>query len=117
MIEEAGRKLAHLGSGFDIQWAAIRGTQLGLVEARGDGVLFQRPLLQAYLGSRLIGAAMEDPEYRSTAMAVARAGVPYSSGHVLPGDGPGSPSNCVNRVCRPSGTIAGQGLAVARSSG
>jgi NACHT domain len=68
LIAEAGRKLADLGSRFDIQWAAIRGTQLGLVEARGDGVLFQRPLLQAYLGSRLIGAAMEDPKYRTRAM-------------------------------------------------
>jgi NACHT domain len=66
VIEEAGRRLAGLGSGFDIRWAALRGTQLGLVEARGDGVLFQRPLLQAYLGSRLIGAAMEDTDYTSS---------------------------------------------------
>jgi hypothetical protein len=68
LIEEADRRLADLGSRFDIQWAAIRGTQLGLVEARGEGVLFQRPLLQAYLGSRLVGAAMEDPGYGIKAM-------------------------------------------------
>jgi hypothetical protein len=68
MIEEAGAKLAGLRSGFDIQWAAVRGAQLGLVEARGNGVRFPNPLLQAYLGSRLIGAAMEDPEYRSRAL-------------------------------------------------
>lgn len=63
VIEEAGRRLADLGSRFDIQWAGIRGAQLGLVEARGDGVRFPNPLLQAYLGSRLIGAANEDREF------------------------------------------------------
>jgi hypothetical protein len=68
VIEEAGRRLADLGSGFDIRLAAIFGTQLGLVEARGEGVRFPRPVVQAYLGSRLIGAAMDDPEYRRTVM-------------------------------------------------
>ena len=68
VIEEADRRLADLGRGFDIQLAAIWGTQLGLVEARADGVRFPRSVLQAYLGSRLIGAAMDDPEYRRTVM-------------------------------------------------
>jgi hypothetical protein len=68
VIEEAGRRLADLGSGFDIRLAAVWGTQLGLVEARADGVRFPRPVVQAYLGSRLMSAAMDDPEYRRTIM-------------------------------------------------
>jgi hypothetical protein len=68
LIEEAGRRLADRGSGFDIRLAAVGGTQLGLVEARGNGVRFLGPVLQAYLASRLIGAAMDDPGYRRTVM-------------------------------------------------
>lgn len=51
-------------------WAA----QLGLVEARSDGVLFLHSLIQAYLGSRLIQAAFQDPQYLQEALGDADTG-------------------------------------------
>ncbi|WP_072913625.1 hypothetical protein [Geodermatophilus obscurus] len=40
--------------------AAAWGTQLGLVEVRGEGVRFQHSVLQAYLGSRPLASLLED---------------------------------------------------------
>jgi len=68
IITEVERRLAGLGRRFDIRLAATWGTQLGLVEARGNGVRFPHSIIQAYLGSRLIDVAMADKEYRSKAL-------------------------------------------------
>jgi hypothetical protein len=57
-----------LGHPLDIRLAATWGTQLGLVEARGDGVRFQHSIMQAYLGSQLIDAAMMEEKYLEEAL-------------------------------------------------
>jgi hypothetical protein len=62
------RKLAELRGTLDLRLAAARGTELGLVEAFGDGVRFPHSIMQAYLGSQFIDAAMADREYRETAL-------------------------------------------------
>jgi hypothetical protein len=53
---------------FDVRLAATRGTQLQLVEARGGAVRFPHGILQAYLGSRLLAAAMADADFRAEAL-------------------------------------------------
>jgi hypothetical protein len=62
------RQLPTLGGSWDLRLAAARGTQLGLVEAFGDGVRFPHSIMQAYLGARLIDVAMADPAYRQSAL-------------------------------------------------
>jgi NACHT domain len=57
-----------LGHPLNIRLAATWGTQLGLVEARGDGVRFPHSIMQAYLGSRLIDAAMMEEKYLEEAL-------------------------------------------------
>ena len=52
----------------DARLAAAWGAQLELVEPRGDSVRFPHSLIQAYLGSRLLGAALLDPAYRKQAL-------------------------------------------------
>ena len=69
LIEEVERALGQLKRRFDPRLAATWGTQLGIVEARGDGVRFPHSIMQAYLASRLIGVAMEDETYRRQALA------------------------------------------------
>ena len=51
-------------------WAA----QLELVELRGNSVRFPHSLMQAYLGSRLLDAALQDPGYRQEALRHPRPG-------------------------------------------
>jgi hypothetical protein len=68
LSDELGRRLERLGRPFDIRLAAIWGTELGLVEAQGDGVRFPHSIMQAYLGSRLIDVAMADEEYCRAAL-------------------------------------------------
>jgi hypothetical protein len=68
LSEELGRRLKQLRRPFDIRLAAIWGTELGLVEAHGDGVRFPHSIMQAYLGSRLIDVAMSDQGYRKAAL-------------------------------------------------
>jgi hypothetical protein len=48
---------------IDNQLAAAWGAQLKLVDALGEGVRFQHSLIQAYLGSRLMGAALPEASY------------------------------------------------------
>jgi hypothetical protein len=43
-------------------------TQLQLIESLGDRVRFPHSIMQAYLGSRLIGVALQDPEYYTEAL-------------------------------------------------
>ena len=57
------------GRQFDTGLAARWGTELGLAEAQPGGVRFPDSIIQAYLASRLIEAAMADEPYRNTALA------------------------------------------------
>jgi hypothetical protein len=59
---------------LDVRLAAAWGAQLDLVELRGDNVRFPHSLIQAYLGSRLLDAALLDPAYRQEAMRHPRPG-------------------------------------------
>jgi NACHT domain len=68
IIEEAGRQLRAVHRHFDIRLAATWGTQLQLVEAQENAVRFPHSILQAYLGSRLIGYAMADDKFREEAL-------------------------------------------------
>jgi hypothetical protein len=52
----------------DVRLAAAWGAQLDLVELRGNSVRFPHSLMQAYLGSRLLGAALRDPDFLAQAM-------------------------------------------------
>ena len=68
VITEVDGRLAALGYRFDIQLAAVWGMRLGLVEVRGNGVRFPHSLIQAYLGSRVIDLAMQDPDFVKCAL-------------------------------------------------
>ena len=68
IIEEARRQLDAVERPFDIRLAATWGTQLQLVEAQENAVRFPHSILQAYLGSRLMGPAMADSEFRKEAL-------------------------------------------------
>ena len=68
IIEEARRQIGAVERHFDIRLAATWGTQLQLVEAQENAVRFPHSILQAYLGSRLIGYAMADGKFRKEAL-------------------------------------------------
>lgn len=53
---------------IDVRLAAAWATQLDLVELRGNSIRFPHSLMQAYLGSRLLGTAWGDPAYVREAM-------------------------------------------------
>jgi hypothetical protein len=52
---------------LDMRLAVTWGDQLGIVEAHGEGLRFPHSIMQAYLGSRFIRSAMEDPDFRKDA--------------------------------------------------
>ena len=52
----------------DVRLAAAWGAQLDLVELRGNSVRFPHSLMQAYLGSRMLGVALRDPEFLREAL-------------------------------------------------
>jgi hypothetical protein len=69
---EIQRRLAEIDAGagdapgvrnVDVRLAAAWAAQLELVELRGDSVRFPHSLMQAYLGSRVLEAALLDPDY------------------------------------------------------
>lgn len=60
--------------GVDARLAAAWGTQLDLVELRGNSVRFPHSLMQAYLGSRMLGAALRDPDFLRQAMQYPKPG-------------------------------------------
>jgi NACHT domain len=69
VVREVCERLAKAGHrSLDIKLAATWGTQLQLVEAQKNAVRFPHSILQAYLGSRLIGYAMEDDGFRAEAL-------------------------------------------------
>ncbi len=59
---------------IDVRLAAAWAAQLELVEVRGHSVRFPHSLMQAYLGSRLLDAAVRDPAYLEDALAYPRPG-------------------------------------------
>ena len=68
IIQGAHERLAAAGHpSFDVRLAATWGAQLGLVEAQENAVRFPHSILQAYLGSWLIGYAMADADFREEA--------------------------------------------------
>jgi hypothetical protein len=69
IVVEVDERLGKLKRRYDLRLAATWGTQLGLVEARGDGVRFPHSIMQAYLASRLIDVAIADPAFRAQALA------------------------------------------------
>jgi hypothetical protein len=68
IFTEVREKLGKLKSRYDLRLAATWGTQLGLVEARGDGVRFPHSIMQAYLASRLLDVVMTDSKFRDQAL-------------------------------------------------
>jgi len=54
---------------LDIRLAVSQGDRLGLVEAHGDGLRFPHSIMQAYLGSRFMQTALEDPVFQREAAA------------------------------------------------
>jgi NACHT domain len=58
----------------DVRLAAAWAAQLDLVELRGESVRFPHSLMQAYLGSRLLDAALLDSAYGRKAMKLPKPG-------------------------------------------
>jgi hypothetical protein len=58
----------------EVRLAAAWAAQLNLVEVRGHSVRFPHSLMQAYLGSRMLGAALRDPDYLRDALQYPRPG-------------------------------------------
>ena len=59
---------------IDVRLAAAWAAQLELVEVRGHSVRFPHSLMQAYLGSRMLEAALRDPDYLRDALQYPRPG-------------------------------------------
>jgi hypothetical protein len=69
IVQKAHKRITDAGHpSFDVRLAATWGTQLQLVEAQKNAVRFPHSILQAYLGSRLIGYAMADDDFRDKAI-------------------------------------------------
>ena len=58
----------------DVRLAAAWAAQLELVEVRGHSIRFPHSLMQAYLGSRFLDAAIRDPAYLRDALQYPRPG-------------------------------------------
>src|SRR5262249_48600765 len=80
--EEDEGRVPGVGS-VDVRLAARWAAQLGLVESRGNSVRFRHSLVQAYLGSRLLDAALQDPGYRQEALEYPQPGREFISALVL----------------------------------
>jgi hypothetical protein len=77
VLAEVDRRLARIDEqtgqtpgvrSVDVRLAAAWAAQLDLVELRGTSVRFPHSLMQAYLGSRLLDAAVLDPGYLDEAL-------------------------------------------------
>ena len=66
-IEGHARRAAGVQN-IDVRLAAAWAAQLDLVEVRGNSVRFPHSLIQAYLGSRLLDTAMQEPAYCQEAL-------------------------------------------------
>ena len=89
---EVRRRLAgidgHVGSApgvrsVDVKLAATWAAQLNLVEVRGQKVRFPHSLMQAYLGSRMLDAALQDPGYARDALEYPNPGQEFLIALVL----------------------------------
>jgi hypothetical protein len=81
-IEEDARRTAGVRN-IDVRLAAAWAAQLELVELRGNGVRFQHSLIQAYLGSRLLDVALQDPAYCEQALKLPGPGREFLIAMVL----------------------------------
>lgn len=77
VISEVQRRLAGIDEregqspgvrNVDVRLASAWAAQLDLLELRGDSVRFPHSLMQAYLGSRLLGTALQDQAFVREAM-------------------------------------------------
>jgi hypothetical protein len=68
---------------IDVRLAAAWAAQLELVELRGNSVRFQHSLIQAYLGSRLLDVALQDPAYCEQALKLPGPGREFLIAMVL----------------------------------
>ncbi len=77
IVAEVQRRLASIDEqagqspgvrNVDVRLASAWAAQLDLVELRGNSIRFPHSLMQAYLGSRLLDAALLDPDYVREAM-------------------------------------------------
>jgi hypothetical protein len=79
--EQAGRATG-VGT-VDVRLAAAWAARLELVELRGQSVRFPHSLMQAYLGSRLLDAALQDTGYCANALEAPRPGREFLTALVL----------------------------------
>jgi hypothetical protein len=82
--DKTGRKLRL--TGIDLPLAATWGARLGLVELLAGGVRFQHSLIQAYLGSRMMDAALRDPAYMQAALSGQAAEAAGTAAQAVPSD-------------------------------
>jgi hypothetical protein len=68
---------------IDVPLAAAWAAQLELVELRGNSVRFPHSLIQAYLGSRLLDVALQDPAYCEQALKLPGPGREFLIAMVL----------------------------------
>jgi hypothetical protein len=73
----------------DVRLAAAWAAQLDLVELRGNSVRFPHSLMQAYLGSRLLDTALQDPDYLKQALKRPKPGREFLIALVLRSRGSG----------------------------
>ena len=66
-IDQDTRRTAGVWN-IDVRLAAAWATQLDIVELRGNSVRFPHSLMQAYLGSRLLDVALQEPAYWEEAL-------------------------------------------------
>jgi hypothetical protein len=97
----------------DVRLAAAWAAQLNLVEVRGEKVRFPHSLMQAYLGSRLLDAALADPEYGRGALAFPHPSREFLIALVLRSRALSRPSGSAGPPGSPgrSGPTGGPGLA------
>jgi NACHT domain len=69
LVRRVGKAGLRGPSRVDLPLAATWGEQLRLVEAHGDRVRFQHSIMQAYLGSRFLDIALQDPNFLARALA------------------------------------------------
>jgi hypothetical protein len=103
LMAEVRRRLAEIDQqagqapgvhNVDVRLAAAWAAQLDLVELRGNSVRFPHSLMQAYLGSRVLDTALQDPDYLKQALKRPKPGREFLIALVLRSrgggrDGPG----------------------------
>ncbi len=72
-IDQQAGRVTGVGTA-DVRLAAAWAARLELVELRGESVRFPHSLMQAYLGSRLLDTALQDPGYYRKALESPRPG-------------------------------------------